>query len=178
MLEEDLKLDKAISEFVKRGAISEDELASFLTSWAAHPDYYVEFTGRVVKNLSALNVKLLKELPEDKRYHLLWALCLTVEVAFGIRQWEYMLGREDGAWYWNNMGLFFSALHDFIPHSTLSRSMSLRSMRDSPGESFAWREVLSMNSLVFYITLRGFLITTTTISSMAEQGPTRTWSTT
>jgi len=68
-----------------------------------------------VKNLSVLNVKLLNELDQDKRFHLLKALCLTVETALSLKTWEYMLGREDGAWYWNNYGLFFSSLHALIP---------------------------------------------------------------
>jgi hypothetical protein len=115
MLEEELKLNDAITEFVKPSEITEAELERFLTDWAAHPDHYVLFTARVVKNLSALNVKLLNEFGEGKRFHLVKALCLAVEIAFSMREWEYMLGREDGASYWNNHGLFFSSLHGFIP---------------------------------------------------------------
>lgn len=115
MLKEEIDLNEAIAEFVKRPKISQEELAQFLTLWSAHPDYYTEFTARVVNNLSALNVDLLAELNLDRRFHLVKALCLAVETAFAMKQWEYMLGRKDGAWYWNNHGLFFSSLHCLIP---------------------------------------------------------------
>ena len=97
MLEEELKLDEEISRFVKSSEISDSDLAGFLTDWAAHPDYYTEFTQRVISNLSALNIKLLNSLDEQKRFHLVKALCITVQVAFSMKQWEDMLGREDGA---------------------------------------------------------------------------------
>lgn len=115
MLEEDLKLDEEISHFVKTPEISDAELARFLTNWAAHPDYYTKFTQRVISNVSALNVKLLNSLDKQKRFHLVKALCLTVQLAFSMKQWEFMLGRKDGARYWNNHGLFFSSLHGLIP---------------------------------------------------------------
>jgi len=111
----DLKLNEEVLQFVKTQQISEYELVKFLTNWVAHPDDYTDFTSRVITNLSSLNIKLLNELQEKKRFHLVKALCLAVQFAFSSKQWEYMLGREDGAWYWNNHGLFFSSLHGFIP---------------------------------------------------------------
>jgi hypothetical protein len=98
MLEEELELNKAIAEFVKPPEIS-----------------YTDFTARVIKNLSVLNLKLLNKLGEGMLFHLLNALCLTTRIALDMKQWEYMLGRKDGAWYWNNHGLFFSSLHSLIP---------------------------------------------------------------
>lgn len=115
MLDEELELNEAIAELIKKPKISQEELAAFLHRWAAHPDHYTEFTARVVTNLSALNTNLLSELGLVKRFHLVKALCLAVEIAFSMKQWEYMLGRKDGAWYWNNYGLFFSTLHCLIP---------------------------------------------------------------
>jgi hypothetical protein len=115
VLEEEIKLNEAIAHFVETPSISGDALSQFLTVRVAHPDYYTDFTGRVIKNLSALNVHLLNELPQEKRFHLLKALCLTVEIAYSMKMWEFMLGRKDGAWYWNKHGLFFSTLHNFIP---------------------------------------------------------------
>lgn len=52
----------------------------FLSRWAGHPDYYPEVTGRVAKNLATLNIKLLNELPERKRFSLVNAICLAVEL--------------------------------------------------------------------------------------------------
>lgn len=115
MLEEDLKLDDEIWKFIRQPEISDSQLATFLTNLAAHPDYYTDFTQRVISNLSSLNVKLLNKLDGRKRFHLVKSLCITVRLAFSMKQWEYMLGRKDGAWYWENHGLFFSSLHGLIP---------------------------------------------------------------
>ena len=125
MLEEELKLNNAIAEFIKTPQITSDELMDFLTQWVVHPDYYTDFTARVVRNLAALNMKLLNELESGKRWHLVKSLCVAVEIAFSIKQWEFMLGREDGASYWDNHPLFFSSLHCFIPSlNTLQRHIS------------------------------------------------------
>src|SRR6266404_6937235 len=115
MLEEDFKRDEAVSTFVEKTEISQADLEEFLSNWAAHPDYHVEFIGRIIKNLSTLNVQLLNELEQGKRFHLLKALCIVLEVALSMKMWEYMLGREDGAWYWEKHGLYFSSLHALIP---------------------------------------------------------------
>jgi hypothetical protein len=115
MLEEDLKLDDEIEKFTRQAEISDSQLALFLTKWAAHPDYHTDITQRVISNLSSLNVALLNKLDREKRFHLVKALCITVQLAFSMKQWEYMLGRKDGPWYWEGHGLFFSSLHALIP---------------------------------------------------------------
>src|SRR5258708_39844583 len=115
MLEEDLTLDDEIARFIEQPEISDSELAEFLTKWAAHPDYHTDFTRQVISNLCSLNVKLLNRLDEKKRFHLVKALCITVQLALSMKQWEYMLGRDDGLWYWEHHGLFFSSLHGLIP---------------------------------------------------------------
>jgi hypothetical protein len=125
MLQEELDLHNAIDEFIRSPQISVDELFDFLLEWAAHPDSFTDYTTRVIKNLSALNQQLLNELTPDKRFHLVKALCVGVKIALSLKQWEYMLGREDGAWYWNNLGLFFSSLHSLIPVlNTLQKHVS------------------------------------------------------
>jgi hypothetical protein len=116
MLEEELELDEAIAKFIKRAGTSADEVKEFLLQWAGHPDYYVNFTTQVATNLAVLNVALLNELREHKRFHLVKALVITLEVAISIKWWEYMLGRENGTWYWDKHGLFVSSLHGLIRH--------------------------------------------------------------
>jgi hypothetical protein len=125
MLEEELKLNNAIAEFIKSPQITSDELMDFLMHWVVHPDDYIDFTARVVRNLATLNVKLLNELESGKRWHLVKSLCMAVEIAFSIKQWEFMLGRDDGASYWDGYPLFFSSLHCLVPSlNTLQRHIS------------------------------------------------------
>ncbi|WP_433971047.1 hypothetical protein [Tunturiibacter lichenicola] len=134
MREEDLELDDAIEKFAAQAEISDSALVAFLTNWAAHPDYYTDFTQQVISNLSELNVTLLNKLDLRKRFHLVKALCITVQLAFSMKEWEGMLGRKDGAWYWEKHGLFFSSLHGLIPPLN-----ELQSQIAAIGEGFTGR---------------------------------------
>ena len=117
MLEEELELNEAISEFTKRSGILEEELEAFLERWATYSEPYDEFSAQVAKNLAVLNVKLLNELSdEDQRFHLVKALCITVRLSLEMKSWDHMLGRADGAQYWNKYGLFFFPSHPH-PHA-------------------------------------------------------------
>lgn len=125
MLIEQIERYEAIKEFVKTPSLTEKDFIDFLTKWAGHPDYYADVTGRVIKNLAVLNIKLLNELTEEKRFSLVNAVCLAVDLVMEFKQWEYMLSREDGDWYWNNYGLIFAGLHLLIPSlNELQKSIS------------------------------------------------------
>ena len=91
MLEEDLKLNEEIEKFTRQTEISDSELVAFLTKVVCSPRLLhrpypaSHFESHFAKRQPPQQTGYEEAVSSRK------ALCTTVQLAFSMKQWEYML---------------------------------------------------------------------------------------
>jgi hypothetical protein len=136
MLIDDLELEHQATEFVKAGRLSAGDLFQFFQEHAIHPDYYVDFTERVARNVINLSESYFRELDANKQVHFLIAVSKLLDFALAMKIWEAELGSNETVARWKDIPLFFVMVFQAIE--------SLQSMR----REIAYLEPLYTNKVI------------------------------
>lgn len=117
--------EKEIKKFTNIEKPDKDALYNLFFEFL-HPDDEREFMLQVLKNVVEVTHSYYLGLGKKDRLHFLRAVSQLLEAAFSLKNWEFMLSRKDGDWFWKGLPLFFSPLSRLAePLGKMGRELNL-----------------------------------------------------